>query len=86
MSKQFRDDNSPWLYENEDGDNEFTCDDLQNGLAQLMTDDFTYGSEINWENLRVQTFHEAGVLTTDAGLVITLPDGSKYHLTITLYC
>lgn len=83
MSKRIREDNSPWLYENEDGlDEEFTEADLQNGLAQLITDDFTYGSEICWENLQVQTYSEAGVPTNEKGLVITLPDGTEYHVSI----
>lgn len=83
MSKRFREDNSPWLYENEDGvDEEFTDEDLQNGLTQLITDDCSYGSEISRENLRVQTYSEAGVMTYDKGLVTTLPDGSEYQLTI----
>ena len=83
MSKRIREDNSPWLYENEDGiDEEFTDEDLQNGLAQLIADDCSYGSEINWETLRVQTYSEAGIMTSSKGLVITLPDGSEYQLTI----
>jgi len=31
---------------------------------------------------RTSTFDEAGVLTRDAGLVITTPDGSEFQLTI----
>ena len=31
---------------------------------------------------RVSTFDEAGVLTRDAGLVITTKDGSEFQLTI----
>ena len=83
MSRRIRKDNSPWLYENEDVENEeFTGEDLQNGLAQLITDDCTYGSEINWENLRVKTFREAGTLTGNAGLIVTLPDGTEYEVSI----
>ena len=83
MSRRISKDNSPWLYENDDVENEdFTEQDLQNGLAQLITDDCTYGTEINWENLRVQTFREAGTLTGNAGLVITLPDGTAYQVSI----
>ena len=51
-------------------------------LAQLITGDWTYGSEICWENLRVETYEQAGVMTYNKGLVITLPDGSEYQLTI----
>ena len=83
MSRRIRKDNSPWLYENDDIENEeFTDDDLQNGLAQLITGDCTFGTDINWENLRVQTYSKAGVMTHDKGLVITLPDGSEYQVTI----
>ena len=72
-----------WMYDDEDReDEEFTDEDLQNGLAQLITGDWGYGSEINWENLQVRTFENAGVLTYNKGLVITLPDGSEYQLTI----
>ena len=82
MSKRFREDNSPWLYENEDGiDEAFTAEDLQNGLAQLITNDCTYGTDINWENLRVQTYSAANV-TNNKGLTITLPDGSEYQVII----
>jgi hypothetical protein len=31
---------------------------------------------------RVRTFEEEGVLTTDAGLVITTADGAEYQVTI----
>ena len=40
------------------------------------------GSEIRWENIRVETYEQAGVMTYNKGLVITLPDGSEYQLTI----
>ena len=66
-------------YEEEQG---FTEETLQDGLAQLITGDWTYGSEICWENMRVETYEQAGVLTYNKGLVITLPDGSEYQLTI----
>lgn len=32
--------------------------------------------------MRVQTYTEVGMMTYDKGLVITLPDGSEYQLTI----
>ena len=54
---------------------------LQDGLRQLITDGYD-SSEICWENLRVQTFSEAGLMTRDCGLVIALPDGSEFQLTI----
>jgi hypothetical protein len=32
--------------------------------------------------MRVETYEQAGVMTYNKGLVITLPDGSEYQLTI----
>ena len=56
MSKRLREDGSVWLYDDEDReDDTFTEEDLQDGLAQLITGDWTYGSEICWENMRVET-------------------------------
>ena len=34
------------------------------------------------EGSRVKTFQQAGVMTYNKGLVITLPDGTEYQLTI----
>ena len=51
---------------------QFTEETLQEGLRQLITDGCD-SLEICWENLRVQTFAEAGLMTRDCGLVITLP-------------
>ena len=83
MSRRLREDGSVWLYDDEDReDDTFTEEDLQDGLAQLITGDWTYGSEICWENMRVETYEQAGVMTYNKGLVITLPDGSEYQLTI----
>ena len=83
MSKRLSDENSVWMYEDDDWeDDTFTDTDLQNGLAQLITDDWGYGTEVNWENLQVQTFDNAGIMTYNKGLVITLPDGSEFQVTI----
>ena len=87
MSRRLREDGSVWMYDDEDRESdEFTDEDLQNGLAQLITGDWTWGTDINWENLRVETFANAGVMTYNKGLVITLPDGSEYQLTIVQSC
>ena len=51
---------------------QFTEETLQDGLRQLITDGCD-SLEICWENLRVQTFAEAGLMTRDCGLVIALP-------------
>ena len=39
---------------------QFTEETLQDGLRQLITDGYD-SSEICWENLRVQTYSEAGL-------------------------
>ena len=83
MSKRLSEDNSVWMYEDDDREDEtFTDTDLQNGLAQLITGDWEYGTEVNWENMQVQTFDNAGIMTYNKGLVITLPDGSEFQVTI----
>ena len=83
MSRRLTEDDSVWMYEDEDReDEEFTDEDLQSGLAQLITGDWGYGSEICWENIRVETYEQAGVMTYNKGLVLTLPDGTEFQLTI----
>ena len=66
------------MYENEE---QFTDETLQDGLRELITEGYD-SFEICWENLRVRTFAEAGVMTYDKGLVISTPDGSEFQLTI----
>ncbi len=86
MGKIERTDGSVWLYEKESEDDPepvFDEETLQGGLAELITGDFTYGYDnIAWENLRVKTYREAGMKTQGNGLVITLPDGSEYQVSI----
>ena len=65
-------------YENEE---QFTEETLQDGLLELITEGYD-SYEICWENLSVSTFEEAGIMTYNKGLVISLPDGSEYQLTI----
>ena len=66
------------MYEDE---NMFEEETLQNGLAALIRGDAD-PEEMCLENLDVSTYDEAGILTYDKGLVIRLPDGSEYQLTI----
>ena len=61
--------------------NEFTDEIMQNSLRALITGEYD-PEETIWENMRVKTFEEAGVMTYDKGLVISLPDGSEYQITI----
>ena len=37
---------------------------------------------IDWQDVRVRTFNDIGLLTTDTGLHIMLADGSQFYLTI----
>ena len=61
---------------------EVTEDTLQDGLMELISEvaDDSFG--IGWETARVRTFEEAGVMTYNKGLVISLPDGTEFQLTI----
>ena len=70
------------MYESDYEDEaQFTEETLQDGLRELITEGYD-SSEICWENLRVCTFAEEGVLTYNKGLVISLPDGTEFQLTI----
>lgn len=70
------------MYEDDfENEEQLTDETLQDGLKELISEGYdTY--DICWENLRVRTFAEAGVLTYDKGLVIELPDGTEFQLTI----
>ena len=68
-------------YDDYTNEEQFTAETLREGLRQLITDGCD-SLEICWENLRVQTFDEAGLMTRDCGLVITLPGGSEFQLSI----
>ena len=70
------------MYESDYEDEaQFTEETLQDGLKELITEGYD-SFEINWENLRVRTFEDAGVMTYNEGLVIELPDGTEFQLTI----
>ena len=46
-------------------------------------DDYTSGEALDVEQVaRVETFEEVGILTNDAGLVVTMKDGSEFQLTV----
>jgi hypothetical protein len=47
-------------------------------IQEIITDAIAGQDEI----IRVQTFEEAGVLTTNNGLVIRTSDGSEFQITI----
>ena len=70
------------MYESDYEDEaQFTEETLQDGLKELITEGYD-SFEINWENLRVRTFEQAGVMTYNKGLVIEMPDGTEFQLTI----
>ena len=61
---------------------EVTEDTLQDGLMELISEAADDSFGIGWEDARVRTFEQAGVMTYNKGLVINLPDGSEFQLTI----
>ena len=70
------------MYESDYEDEaQFTEETLQDGLKELITEGYD-SFEINWENLQVRTFEQAGIMTYNKGLVISLPDGTEFQLTI----
>ena len=69
------------MYEN-DYENEVTEDTMQDGLMELISEAADDSFGIGWEATRVRTFEDAGVMTYNKGLVISLPDGSEFQLTI----
>ena len=61
---------------------EVTEDTLQDGLMELISEAADDSFGIGWEDARVRTFEDAGVMTYNKGLVISLPDGTEFQLTI----
>ena len=61
---------------------EVTEDILQDGLMELISEAADDSFGIGWEDARVRTFEQAGVMTYNKGLVISLPDGTEFQLTI----
>ena len=61
------------------------------GINETVVEDALIGMlEGDWaledtalENCRVRSFQQTGLLTRDKGVLITLPDGSEFQLTIT---
>ena len=66
-------------YENEA---QVTEDTLQDGLMELISEAADDSFGIGWENAGLRTFEQAGVMTYNKGLVISLPDGTEFQLTI----
>ena len=70
------------MYESDfENEEQFNEDTLQDALREYITEGYD-SYEVCWENLRVRTFAEAGLMTYNKGLVIELPDGTEFQLTI----
>jgi hypothetical protein len=50
-------------------------------LATTLYQEAEYGDQLDAVS-KVRTYEEAGVLTRDAGLVLTTVDGAEYQLTL----
>ena len=71
------------MYESDYEDEaQVTEDTMQDGLRELieMAEEDSFG--IGWEGACVRTFESAGIMTYNKGLVISLPDGTEFQLTI----
>ena len=70
------------MYNEDNITEEVTEDMLQDGLMELIQTASEDSFGVGWDNANVRTFEQAGVMTYNKGLVITLPDGSEYQITI----
>ena len=68
------------MYER-DEENEFDEETVQNGLVALIRSEAD-PEDLLWGDAQVETFEEAGVMTYNKGLVVRLPDGSEFQVTI----
>ncbi|MBQ9290714.1 MAG: hypothetical protein IJ210_11440 [Clostridia bacterium] len=71
------------MYESDYEDEaQITEDTMQDGLRELIetAEEDSFG--IGWEEAEVRTFQQAGIMTYNKGLVISLPDGTEFQLTI----
>ena len=53
---------------------------MENFLMELIAEG--EGTGINREEVYFQSFDEAGLMTYNKGLVVILPDGSEFQITI----
>ena len=68
-------------YEDNDGRLCITDEVIQEALYGILTGEWdTDNSALQCASVR--TFEDAGVMTRNKGLVISLPDGTNYQLTI----
>ena len=71
------------MYNYEDSYEETGIDEgvVQDALFGMLCGDWAV-EDTALESCRVSTFRDAGVMCNDAGLVLRLPDGSEFQLTI----
>ena len=71
------------MYENDyENEEQVTEDTMQDGLMELIAEATEDSFGIGWEEAWVRTFEQAGIMTYNKGLVISLPDGTEFQLTI----
>ena len=71
------------MYENDyENEEQVTEDTRQDGLMELISEAAEDSFGIGWEEAEVRTFEQAGIMTYNKGLVISLPDGTEFQLTI----
>jgi len=69
------------MYDNNHENHSITAEIVQEALFGILTGEWdTENSAL--ESAEARTFEDAGVMTNNKGLVITLPDGTEYQLTI----
>ncbi len=54
-------------------------------LKAVLTDDLDVNESFDPDGIReVETFKDAEIMTTNAGLVVTMDDGTEFQITIVL--
>jgi len=51
-------------------------------LENILIDALEYYQEEEGTKIKTRTYSDVGMLTTDRGLVVSLPDGSQFQVTI----
>jgi hypothetical protein len=51
-------------------------------LETILIDALEYYQEEEGTKIKTRTYSDVGMLTTDRGLVVSLPDGSQFQVTI----
>ena len=57
------------------------CSTAEN-LENILIDALEYYQEEEGAKIKTRTYEDVGMLTTDRGLVVRLPDGSEFQITI----